>query len=109
VPELDPYLRIDVSETDDAVTLRIAGEVDIANWLQLRHAFDRVLARRPPPARICADLAAVTFLDSNGLAALLTTRSHAEDAGCRFRVTAVSAPLQRLFDIAGLTTLLMQD
>jgi anti-anti-sigma factor len=104
----DQYLLIDVADEDGVVTMKVAGEIDIANWTDLHRAFDRVLRRDPPTTEICVDMAAVSFLDSNGVAALLTARSRAHADGTRFRVTATSLPLRRLFEITGLMPLLTQ-
>jgi anti-anti-sigma factor len=62
----------------------------------------------PPPARLLLDLAGVEFMDSIGLAVLLTARQRATDAGCRFLVSSTSPAIAKLFEMTGLTGVLMQ-
>jgi anti-sigma B factor antagonist len=62
-------LSITVHHVGGAEVLVVAGEVDMASAGQLRSEVGRCLAERP--AVLVLDLAAVTFLDSAGLAVLV--------------------------------------
>jgi anti-anti-sigma factor len=105
-PPPEPQLTIRRDERGDVVTFTIAGEVDLVNSTQLKRAFDYELDRRPPPAEIHADLAAVDFMDTMGVAVLLHARSRALKRGSRFVVTSASPFLDRLFAVTGIARLI---
>ena len=65
--------RATVSEVrgdDSEVVLQIAGEVDISSVSALREAISHAIARAP--RRLVLDLSGLTFMDSSGIAVLLT-------------------------------------
>ncbi len=94
----EPILRVDVD--GDAVTLD--GEVDASSVELLEDA----LAELDPSTMAALDLAAVSFIDSTGLRALLDGHQRFEAAGGALRIVAMSAPVERLIDIAGVTAYL---
>jgi anti-sigma B factor antagonist len=63
----------DVSETGDAVVVRLAGELDLYTAPAVRAALLESIERRP--ARLVVDLADVTFIDSTALGALVEARA----------------------------------
>jgi anti-sigma B factor antagonist len=102
----EPELIIDRRETDEAVAFIITGEIDLVNSTRLKRALDDELDRLPPPAEIRADLSAVDFMDTTGVAVLLHARSRALARGSRFVVTSASPFLDRLFEITGIAPLI---
>jgi anti-sigma B factor antagonist len=103
---LESELIIDRRETNDAVAFTISGDVDLVSSTQLKRALDAELDRLPPPAEIRADLTAVDFMDTTGVAVLLHARSRALKHGSRFVVTSASPFLDRLFEITGIASLI---
>jgi anti-sigma B factor antagonist len=83
-----------------------SGEVDLVNSTQLKRAFDDELDRLHSPQEIHADLAAVDFMDTMGVAVLLHARARAAGRGARFVVTSASPFLDRLFEITGIGPLI---
>jgi anti-anti-sigma factor len=102
--ELDLIIRRE--ELDDIVTVTVSGEVDLLSSVRLKRALDDTLDQLPPPREIRADLAAVDFMDTSGVATLLHARSRALKQGSRFRVTSASPVLDRLFEITGIAPLI---
>lgn len=99
----EPGLIIRRAEAaDGVVVLSISGEIDLATSRQLKEAFDLELERVPPLRELRADLAAVSFMDSMGVAVLLQARARALQRGSRLVVTSASPFLDRLFQIAGI-------
>jgi anti-sigma B factor antagonist len=86
------------SMSDGNVRVQIRGEVDLAAEALLVEQV-AALAESEEAAIILLDLTAVEFLDSSGIRALL--RIHREH-GDRVQVVAVSRPVRRVLDIAGL-------
>ena len=62
-------LSIELGVADDAVTLALTGEVDLATAPQLSAAFAEALTHAPN--RVVIDCTALTFLDSSGIQVLV--------------------------------------
>jgi anti-sigma B factor antagonist len=102
----DQDLIIRRDEADGVVALSVSGEVDLVNSVTLKRALDDELDRLAPPREIRADLAAVDFMDTAGVATLLHARARALRRGSRFVVTSASPFLDRLFEITGIAPLI---
>lgn len=99
--ETDGDLTLDTSDRDGAVVVKAAGEIDSSNCGALQDLLTDV-ARRGAPGGLEVDLAAVTFIDSSGLRALIVGQRAMVDAGGALRVTSASESVRRLFEITGL-------
>lgn len=91
----DAPLTIDV--IDDVFV--VAGEIDAhtCGWL------DEALGDDPKGDVCRVDLRAVTFMDSSGLRVLVRHHQRCTKADVRFEILQPSRPVQRLFEISGLT------
>ncbi len=83
---------------DGNVRVQVHGEVDLAAEASLVEQVN-ALAESERAAVILLDLSAVEFLDSSGIRALLRIQ---REQGDRVRLVAVSRPVRRVLDIAGL-------
>jgi anti-sigma B factor antagonist len=99
--EPEPF-RCEVSRERDAVRVRPIGELDVATApiletqiAQLRDAGDR---------RIMLDLRGLQFIDSTGLHLILHHDTQARRDGYTLTLLPGSPAIQRVFDLAGLTT-----
>lgn len=100
-----PIYTIDLVQADlEPPTVVLRGEFDLASVPELTACFERVLATNT--AAINVDLAAVSFIDSAALGALLDAFRKLRDRDGRLVVTTASAVAVRTFDIAGLAPLL---
>jgi anti-sigma B factor antagonist len=88
-----------VSIPGEGVRVEVCGEVDLLSEGPFVEEVD-ALATAQDSAAILLDLAEVDFIDSSGVPALVRVRRR---HGERLRLVAVSAPVQRVLDIAGLT------
>lgn len=79
--------------------VRLAGEVDLSWSAQVRQAVLAALAGGGP---VAVDLAAVRYIDSSGIAALVEGFQNARGRGQRFVLVAVSAPVQSVLKLARL-------
>ena len=94
---------VTVSTTDGAVpTVTIAGEIDISTVVQVENAVAHVLAASP--SRVVFDLGGVTYMDSSGLAVLVTAARRTVVS-----VRNASPQVRRVIEITGLTSLLAAD
>ena len=90
--------------TQDAVVLRVDGEVDVVSAPVLAQHLDRHFAvRAPEDTRLLVlDLSGVTFLASAGLAVLANTRAVAARRGVEVRLVASSRIVLRPLELTGL-------
>jgi anti-sigma B factor antagonist len=91
---------IDETTSGDAVTLALAGDLDMSATFALEPVVDRVLADRP--RELVLDLEDVNFVDSSGLGLLISTSDRAGRAGVELAITGAGPEIQRVFHFAGL-------
>jgi anti-sigma B factor antagonist len=94
-------LDFDVRRRDGQVTIAVRGDVDLQTAPQLQEC---LVAHGD--ANVTVDLAEVGFLDSSGLSVLALAWRRAHDDGHRLRVVNEGEFVQRVFEIAGLETIL---
>ena len=97
----DDLFAVDVQHEAGATIalLRLEGELDTATVGELNAVLERVVANGATDLRI--DMAAVPFMDSTGLTALLTARGRLEGRGV-VTVESASSAVRRTFEVAGL-------
>jgi anti-anti-sigma factor len=84
----------------DAVWIRLDGELDIHTTAQLQTALDAALHSR---RLIVIDLRGLTFMDSTGLGALISANAVARRCGSRLVLIRGRDQVERLFELTGLT------
>jgi anti-sigma B factor antagonist len=87
-------------EKGTAVTVSVAGELDIATRLTFEAYLDEVLSAGP--GEIIIDLSRLSFVDAGGLRALVALRARAERQQTPLVLTGVSVRTLRILKIAGL-------
>ncbi len=103
--ELEPSgpaeLAVKVDRDADGTTLvSLAGELDISNVAKLHDALDPLLDRRPQ--RLAFDLSELRFMDSSGIAVLLTSAARSESV----EVRRPSEILRQVIEYMGLSEVL---
>jgi anti-sigma B factor antagonist len=83
--------------------LELADEVDMYSVPLLRERCDEVCAGSGPG--LIVDLSVVTFLDSSGLAVLISVHEELRTRGAHLTILAPKPSVRRLFDITGLTSI----
>ena len=81
-----------IETTTDGLT--VAGELDVATVPAIRRALEAFAGRA-----VTLDLAGLTFMDSTGIKALLSTRK----AGTDVRIVNPSIHIRLLLELTGLT------
>ncbi|HYI17607.1 MAG TPA: STAS domain-containing protein [Solirubrobacteraceae bacterium] len=98
---------VDVATADDGcVVVAPKGELDMATQAQLREALERAAAEN---RAVTLDLGGLRFLDTSGLRLILETAEASRRDGFMFSVRPGSDPVQRLFEIAGVSDLVPFD
>jgi anti-sigma B factor antagonist len=99
--ELSPRTEISIDTTvgvDSSPVLSLAGELDSSNADALRDAVATVVAARPQ--RLVFDLGGLRFMDSAGIAVLLSAATVVDVVELRH----LSAIVRRIIELTGLTT-----
>ena len=81
----------------------VYGELDIATAPELVEILARLRHHHHP---VVVDLAEVTFMDSTGLTTLMDAQLAAQRNGWSFSVRRPSPAVRRVFDLAGVHSLL---
>jgi anti-anti-sigma factor len=105
-PSSTEVLSISSRRDGAHVVVELVGELDLHGSDRLASAVQLALSE-PPVELIELDATRLTFADSAGLRAVLMARTEAESSGATFRIRAVSAPVGRVIEIAGLSDLLL--
>ncbi|MFD5918742.1 STAS domain-containing protein [Kitasatospora sp. NPDC058201] len=100
-PEYEPTFTATVCPAFEGPVLECAGDLDLGTVPLLDAALHRALASCPAPPLLVVDLAAVTFMDSSGLNALLRARLLAAGAGAEVRLVRPPRQVARLLEMTG--------
>jgi anti-sigma B factor antagonist len=80
----------------------VSGELDLDTMAELSTA----LAAGHGVATTIVDLRGLTFIDSSGVSGLLAAARRARDAGSRLICMPGPRPIQRIFELTGVDTVL---
>jgi anti-sigma B factor antagonist len=97
----EPSFGVERSRRGEAVVVAPTGEIDLATIDAVR---DELVAARGEARRVVLDLRGVEFLDSSGLRLIVEAQHDADQMGWAFVVVRAREPVQRLLDIAGLSS-----
>ncbi|MFD9458623.1 STAS domain-containing protein [Streptomyces sp. NPDC059985] len=96
---------VSVDVLDEAVAVRVIGEMDLTTGPHLSRALAEALRHASPTRPLVVDCSRLTFCDSAGLNALLIARQTAQKAGIDIRLDSPNHQIQRLLDITGTVSL----
>jgi anti-anti-sigma factor len=100
----EPFRITQSLREDGTAVLTVYGDVDLATAGELEAALD---ARATHRSAVVLHLGAVAFMDSSGLRVIIDATRVSRRDGWSFAIAAeISAPVARLFDIAGMRPLL---
>jgi anti-sigma B factor antagonist len=77
----------------------VSGRADAESADQFETALRAAIGDHP---KVAADLAALDYISSAGLRAVLQAARAAESCGCEFAVVSLSPPVRRVFDMSGM-------
>jgi anti-sigma B factor antagonist len=96
----DPEFSVNVSSENSTEFVVVHGDVDLATVGVLRAQLTAALERGE---KVVLDLREVTFMDTQGLAAVIEAQQASAASGTRFVVVRAPATVHRLFDMIGLS------
>ena len=89
-----------MSSQDSKEIVAVTGDVDLATVDVLRAQLTSALQRAD---KVVLDLRDVSFMDTQGLAAVIEAERASAEAGTSFVVVRAPATVHRLFEMIGLT------
>jgi anti-sigma B factor antagonist len=95
-------LTFEVTHTADEITVRLAGEFDLASVAVFQQDILPLLSGGRPKAVI--DLSGLTFLDSTGLFSLVKAWQELQDRGIAVRLVRGSEVVNKMLRLSGLDT-----
>jgi anti-sigma B factor antagonist len=96
---------IESREDGGTVTVRVAGDLDLAASARLEEALDRLDGEAVPDVMVL-DLRGVTFIDSTGLRVITTADARAREGRYELRIVRGSDPVQKLLHVTGMDRIL---
>jgi anti-anti-sigma factor len=100
-----PEFSVTVGRSHEAITLTVAGELDIATAPRVADHLAAIDAAGGTE-RVVLDLGGLTFLDSSGVALLLGAARRAEAAGRALTIVRTPPEARRVLALCGLLDLL---
>ncbi len=91
----------DVVDVEGVHVVALHGQLDLANADRVRDALTSVAG-----STVVVDLSGLRFLDSSGIAALLSARSEIVERGHGFEMRGAQGIVRRVLDVTGLSFLL---
>jgi anti-sigma B factor antagonist len=97
--DLAPRLEVELLSPNPLTrVIALRGELDIATVSRFQAALDEVVGRDGMRVLV-TDLTALTFLDSSGLAAMLSVVRRLDRIGARLVVACANPTVLRLFEV----------
>jgi anti-sigma B factor antagonist len=103
---MEPF-GLDISQRTDRTHLAVAGEIDMDSAPQLLEAI--VLAHETAGTDVTVDLREVTFMDSRGLAAMITAHRQLARDHARLRIVNPCPAVAAVLEITGVRSLFDAD
>jgi anti-anti-sigma factor len=97
-----------VDRRGEAVRLALVGDLDMSES-HFARSLIQLVASDKGFQRIEVDLAGLTFLDSSGIAAIMTGRATALERDCAFVAVNPRGVVRRILEVTGLLETLTQD
>jgi anti-anti-sigma factor len=97
-----PEFEVTVTSEDGVCVVAVSGELDLDTMTELSAA----LAVADGVATTVVDLRGLTFIDSSGVSGVMAAARRARDAGSRLVCVPGPPPIQRIFELTGVDTVL---
>jgi len=91
---------IRTEKTDEATTITVAGDLDMAVSPELRDVLTRAIEARAK--RIVVNLKDITMMDSSGIAVLIEALRNCRKSRLGLALSSPSAPVKKVLELARL-------
>lgn len=97
-------LKIEKTKTDEHITLRLEGEVDASNSVELDSAIQQLMADNVK--NILIDGSALGYISSAGLGVFMSYLEDFQNNGVKFAIFGLNSKVKNVFHILGLNQLM---
>ena len=97
-------LKIEKTQAEEHSVLRLEGEVDASNSVELDLAIQQLMAEKVK--KILIDGSSLEYISSAGLGVFMSYLEDFEDGGVRFAIFGLNNKVKNVFHILGLDQLL---
>jgi anti-sigma B factor antagonist len=101
VPDGGRNLRIEVANTTSPTTVVLIGEIDLSTAGRVREAL--IAVSNSGETNVVVDMTNVTFMDSTGLSALVSSAKRFRSAGGEVALRSPGPSVRKVMEITGLT------
>src|SRR6266404_6511867 len=101
VPDNARSLRIEVANTTSPTTVVLNGEIDISSSARVRETLIAIC--NSGEYRVVVDMTNVTFMDSTGLSALVSSVKRFRSAGGEVILRSPAIGVRKVMEISGLS------
>jgi anti-sigma B factor antagonist len=108
-PGMTDSLQISVDSDKERAVMYLRGRLDIESSADLRNHLLTTLRRQSPPETIAIDLAAVSYMDTSGIATLIEGLKIARIGGIAMHLQGLQGRLLHLFQATGIGSLFDTD
>ena len=102
-------LQISVDGDEEVAVMSLRGRLSIQTSPDLRVHLLAMLRGQNPPATIAIDLAAVSYMDTSGIATLIQALKVARIAGIAIHLQGLQGRILHLFRATGIESLFEED
>jgi anti-sigma B factor antagonist len=105
LPDIPDGLQISLHSDNAGVVMYLQGRLNMASSPGLRDHLLAVLRRPSPPESIAVDVAAVSYMDTSGIATLIEALKIARIGGIAMHLQGLQGGLLHLFEATGIGSL----
>lgn len=100
-------MKIDSKEENDVVIFAIQGQIDLYHAPELKEKIQEAIERGKN--KVIINLEGVSYIDSSGIGALISSHSISKKQQGTFRICHVSGSVRKVFELTKLTTFFNVD
>ena len=100
-------MEIQKKTEGDIVILSISGELDLYNAPELKDSFQALIEEKK--YKIIIDLDRVSYIDSSGIGALISSYSNLKKFQGQLRICNIAGTVKKVFELTKLTTFFQMD
>ena len=97
-------LKIEKTKTEEHITLKLEGEVDASNSVELDLAIQQLMAENVK--KILIDGSSLEYISSAGLGVFMSYLEDFQNGGVRFAISGLNSKVKNVFHILGLDQLM---
>lgn len=95
-------MDIQIREKSDVIILDVNGEIDLYNAPEIKESISKLIERQK--FNIVVNLANVSYIDSSGIGALISSLSNLKKFNGTMKIINLSGSVRKVFELTKLTS-----